>query len=300
MYALQFLIRYFYAPAFFLGFMFIAMTLVQGGQSYFWLYPLLIGAIAVSFIAEFILPYEKKWNHSKGDLKRDIIHAIVNAISIMNCLIILHLMITYLPNTGLWPKDWPLWVQLAMAIVIADFGIMMCHYLCHKKELLWRIHAPHHSIQRMYGFNGLMKHPLSELIETLAGTTPLLLLGMPLDVGVLLGFAVGIQLLLQHSNVDMRVGPLVYVWCVAPVHRHHHLGSAKDGDVNFGLFTNIWDHMLGTFVWKRPMPKDGDLGIDGDPNYPVEYVDQLIEPFKGSRAPNQETTQKPETIQAAE
>jgi hypothetical protein len=48
---------------------------------------------------------------------------------------------------------------------------------------------------------------------------PLILIGMPSQVAVLLSFAVGLQLLLQHSNVDMCIGPLRYIWAVAPVHR---------------------------------------------------------------------------------
>lgn len=106
---------------------------------------------------------------------------------------------------------------------MADLGITLAHYVSHRAEWLWRLHAVHHSVERMYGFNGLMKHPLHQAIETAAGTAPLVVVGMPLDVGALLGFAVAIQLLLQHSNVDMRAGPLAYLWAVAPGHRHHHL-----------------------------------------------------------------------------
>ncbi len=62
-------------------------------------------------------------------------------------------------------------------------------------------------MERLYGFNGLMKHPMHQSVEALAGLAPLLLVGMPVDVVVLLAFAIGIQLLLQHSNVDMRIGP---------------------------------------------------------------------------------------------
>ena len=98
----------------------------------------------------------------------------------------------------------------------------------------------------MYGFNGLLKHPVHQFFEVSAGALPWLLLGIPLDVAAVASFAVLIQLQLQHSNVEMRVGPLAYVWAVAPVHRHHHLASQTDGDVNFGLFLTLWDVLLGT------------------------------------------------------
>ena len=66
------------------------------------------------------------------------------------------------------------------------------------------------------------------------------------QIAWLLIVAIALQLLLQHSNVDIRVGPFKYILALAPAHRFHHLNSARDGDVNFGLFTMIWDWMLGS------------------------------------------------------
>jgi len=132
----------------------------------------------------------------------------------------------------------------------------------------------------MYGFNGLMKHPLHQMFELIVGTMPLILIGIPIEVGALLAFAVAIQLTLQHSNVDMRVGSFSYIWAVATSHRHHHLASKEDGNVNFGLFTMIWDHFLGTFEIKRATPYDDGIGIDGQFDFPTNYIAQLSEPFK--------------------
>lgn len=278
--AIQFLLRYGYAPAFFLGFFCSAITLVEAGLSLVWLLPLLLSAVGLSFMAEQILPYEKLWNRSKADAGRDWIHAVVNESTNFLAIALIPLLSSIVPGFGLWPNDWPLWAQLVMTIVIADFGITMAHYASHQVDLLWRMHAVHHSVTRMYGFNGLMKHPLHQIVELTAGTIPLLLMGMPLEIGALLGFMAGVQLLLQHSNVDMRVGVLIYIWAVAPGHRHHHIASSTEGDVNFGLFTMIWDHVLGTFVCDRPQPRDGALGVAGRPDFPQEYSRQIIEPFR--------------------
>lgn len=134
-------------------------------------------------------------------------------------------------------------------------------------------------------------HPIHQTIELTAATTPLLIMGIGSDVAWLLSFSVGIQLLLQHSNVDMKIGALSYVWAVAPAHRHHHLASAKDGNVNFGLFTSLWDFMLGTFVINRPSPRAGEIGIDGDKDYPRDYISHLKAPFMRDAAPLAKDTQ---------
>ena len=277
---LRFLVRYGYAPLFFIGIIGAAVWMVANGASKIWLAGLLLPAIALSFIAERIAPFEENWNHSKGDTTRDTLHAVINELTNAASIAAIPILAAMTHGFDVWPGEWPLWAQLVMTILIADFGITMAHYASHKIEALWRLHAVHHSVERMYGFNGLMKHPLHQAIELTAGTTPLLLMGMPLEIGALLGFAAAIQLLLQHSNTDMRVGPLIYLWAVAPGHRHHHLAHKVKGDVNFGLFTMLWDHLLGTFVKDRPQPRDGELGVAGRPDYPVGYSAQLVEPFR--------------------
>ncbi len=272
--------RYLYAPIFFFGFIGAALWMVENDGSKLWLAGLLLPAIALSFLAERIAPFEAAWNRSKGDAGRDTLHAIINELSNIAAIAFIPVVAAITTGFDVWPSEWPLWAQLGMTILIADFGITMAHYASHKIEALWRLHAVHHSVERMYGFNGLMKHPLHQAIELTAGTTPLLLMGMPMEIGALLGFAVAIQLMLQHSNVDMRVGPLIYFWAVAPGHRHHHLAHKVKGDVNFGLFTMIWDHLLGTFVKDRPQPRDGELGVAGRPDFPVCYAAQFVEPFR--------------------
>ena len=130
-----------------------------------------------------------------------------------------------------------------------------------------------------------MKHPIHQTIEIVAGTTPLLLLGLPVDVAALLSLSVVVQLVLQHSNADLRIGLLRHVWAVAPLHRFHHSNEGAAGDVNFGLFTIVWDRLLGTVYYDggRQFASE-DLGISGEPSYPTSYGQQLMRPFVGHRA----------------
>jgi sterol desaturase/sphingolipid hydroxylase (fatty acid hydroxylase superfamily) len=270
-----------YAPAMLLGFNGVALWIIGSGAQHAWLMPLLLGAIGISFLVERLIPYDATWNHDRGDTVRDVMHALINEVSVYLSAALIPLLTMLSPATGLWPSDWPLWAQLLMAVLVADFGITLCHWASHRNAWLWRLHAVHHSVKRMYGFNGLMKHPLHQALETTVGTMPLVLAGMPLEVGLLLGFAVAIQLLLQHSNTDMRIGPLRHFLALAPVHRFHHLKWGGIGDVNFGLFTCLWDHLLGTAAYEpdRRFTSD-DFGIGKQPDYPVDYLAQLAAPFR--------------------
>ena len=277
---IRILMRVAYAPVFFVGFLWSAVILGDSGAP-LWGLPILLGmALAVSFVAERVVPYERAWNRSHGDDGRDLLHAVINETSIFLSVLAVPLVAGLIPDSGAWPDDWPLLWQLGAAILVADLGITLAHYASHRIAALWRLHAVHHAVKRMYGFNGLLKHPLHQAIELTAGVAPLVLMGMPQNIAWLLAFAVAIQLILQHSNVDMKIGPLVYIWAVAPAHRHHHLASQTDGDVNFGLFTSLWDHLLGTFRSGADTPRAGEIGVFGRPDYPKGYLLQLMEPFR--------------------
>ena len=274
------IIRMIYLPLFLIVGNGTAIYLVKNEFAEIWLVALVATFVALAFVLERLVPYDVSFNRSRGDVQRDFLHGLVNeslsVVGVMSVPLLAHL--SPIPQT--WPTSLPLWGQLLLAVIIADVGITLAHFASHRFDGLWRLHSVHHSVKRMYGFNGLMKHPLHQSIETLAGTTPLLLMGAPVEVMMLLVVAVVLQLLLQHSNVAYFTGPLKFVLAINVVHRFHHLDNAAEGDVNFGLFTSLTDRLLGTaFYDQNRTIGSEDLGIEDRPNYPVGYWAQMVEPF---------------------
>lgn len=264
----------------------LAILWVSRGWAHVGLAPLLLAAIALSFIAERCIPYQPVWNEDHGDHGRDLAHALVNEALSAGSLLLLPFLSGTLARGDLWPHEWPFPLQVIAAVLLMDAGVTLAHLASHKLSWLWRFHAVHHSVERLYGFNGLMKHPLHQLIEMTAGVAPLLALGLPLEVAVILAFATAIQLLLQHSNADYRVGALRYLFALNEGHRFHHRRGAALGDVNFGLFTLIWDHLLGTFRMDSPGRfREDEIGLDGPADYPLGYLDQLRKPFRRGPTP---------------
>lgn len=278
---MKFLIRLIYLPLFLIVGNGIAISIVQSGQSKGWLFLLVSAFIALAFVLERAVPYDAAFSESQGDRARDFCHALVNETFNVLGVLSVPLVASFISIPSIWPLALPVWQQLLIAILIADVGITLAHFASHRIQTLWRLHAVHHSVKRMYGFNGLMKHPLHQFIETLAGVSPLLLMGISQDVLSLLIVAVVLQLLLQHSNVAYFTGPLKYLLAVNVVHRFHHLKTAEEGDVNFGLFTSLTDYVLGTVHYDRNrVIGTNDLGIGDQPDYPVGYLSQLIQPFR--------------------
>ncbi|BBY31527.1 sterol desaturase family protein [Mycolicibacterium sediminis] len=275
--------RYGYVPFMLIGLNGAGIAVAAAGAPKSWLLVILGFAIATTFLVERVIPYDPEWNHDRADGTRDRIHVAVNETLILASVAAIPLLAAIVPAPQLWPHDWPFLAQVLTAILVADFGITVVHLASHKIGVLWRFHAVHHSITRFYGLNGLMKHPLHQTVEMAAGVAPLILVGLPVDVASALALAVAIQLLLQHSNADYRIGLARYVLAVNEGHRFHHLKWAGIGDVNFGLFTLVWDHLMRTFSYDSARQFDStQLGMAAKPDYPNGYLRQVIYPFTRS------------------
>jgi len=280
MQSLKPVVRFGYAPFMILGLNGAGYYVIAGGHGYGWLALILATAIGLAFAAERISPCHQSWNKSHGDEPANTLHAVVYEISSINGVLLLPLIAWLVPWQGVWPHHWPLFAQFLAALVFADLAFTMVHYLSHRYPLLWRLHAVHHGVPRMHGFNGLVRHPLHQTLDMIVGMLPLALAGMPADVAVLLGLAISIQLIVQHSNVSYELGPFRNTMSIGAIHHLHHVNWGKDGDCNFGLFTTLWDRMLGTFHPEPPRAiHSDDLGIDEVPRFPTSYWQQLLFPF---------------------
>jgi sterol desaturase/sphingolipid hydroxylase (fatty acid hydroxylase superfamily) len=273
--------RYGYVPAMLLGLNGLAIYLTAAGHSLWWVAPIGIAAFALAFAMERVLPYEAEWNAGHDDVAKDVAHGLVYEINNLTALAVLPIIVMFRPWDGIWPTHWPLALQVLTAILVADCCMSVIHFWSHRINWMWRLHAVHHGVHRLYGFNGLVRHPLHQSLDLTVGTLPLIVAGMTQEVATLLALAISIQLVVQHSNVDYVLGPFRQWLAIGPVHRLHHVNWAGEGDVNFGLFFTVWDKLLGSFRLDSPKPPvAGDIGIQDRPNFPQAYTDQLMLPFE--------------------
>ncbi|MTD94949.1 sterol desaturase family protein [Hyphomicrobium sp. xq] len=287
--ALRAIVRYGYAPFMMLGltaaaYLVVSELAVAGDNpwAYLWLAPLLVLAYATAFGAEKIAPFFDEWNdhHEHGDTPTTVLHILVYEYQSIVGVVLIPVICWLFPFQGLWPTQWPLWAQVIVAFVISDFMFMIMHYISHRYAPLWRLHAVHHGVGRLYGMNGVMRHPLHQVIDMIIANAPLVIIGMPVPVAVMLGFMISITLIVQHSNVDARLGPLQKHLSIGRIHHLHHVNWGTEGDCNFGLLLTIWDRLLGTFHEKPPREITAkDLGVDEVPNFPKGYVEQFLFPL---------------------
>ena len=264
------------------GLALIALTTL--GHAYWPTFPLIIiTALVTVAVLERAVPYERSWNDSHGDLVADVFHNLANHALIQLTVASLFLLSgVWIPRPMLWPTEWPMWAQLLTAGAVLDLSLYYMHRWSHVSHWLWRLHAIHHSAERLYWLNAERRHPLSAVLMAAPGLVVLLLLGAQAEAVSCWLTILAIHLAFQHSNLDYSVGPLKWLLGVAETHRWHHKREFEDAQVNFGEFWMIWDHLFRSFYLGTRRLREGEVGLR-DRTFPQSYIAQIAWPFARRR-----------------
>ncbi len=238
------------------------------------------------FFLERFMPHEPKWQESDGQLLPDLAHTllskgVVQALVAFAGVFGLTNIITPLTGEGygIWPRDWPLWSQVILGVVTAEFGLYWAHRMAHEFHPLWRFHAVHHSVTRLWIVNTGRFHFIDSLKSILLGTSVLLALGAPLEVVLWLSAITAYIGVLTHCNVEMNfVWPLSYIFNTPELHRWHHSKVLREGNKNYSENVMVWDLLFRTHfidTKRRPPVK---IGITQQ--MPDKFHEQLVWPFK--------------------
>ncbi|MEC7781949.1 MAG: sterol desaturase family protein [Bacteroidota bacterium] len=179
-------------------------------------------------------------------------------------------------------QDFPVWAQLLIMFIIADFIQWNVHRMLHRVPWLWKFHQVHHSVKEM-GFAAQFRfHFVETLVYKSAQYIPLAMIGFGIEqFFVVHMFSVFIGHL-NHANLDWSYGPLGYVLNNPRMHIWHHakaLPPEHKYGMNFGLSLSIWDYLFGT-AYVPKSGKDIEIGFDGDERFPHDFTGQLTYPFK--------------------
>ena len=244
------------------------------------------GVLALSLYAlEQAMPHEKVWNESDGQTFANIAHTltskgVVQAAVIFSTAIGIAAYVTGAgePGYGLWPRAWPMWVQVTMAIALSEFGLYWAHRIAHEWKPLWRFHAVHHSVTRLWIVNTGRFHFVDSFKSIAIGMAILLVLGAPMEVLIWLSAITAYVGMLTHCNVDMKFGALSWWFNTPELHRWHHSRDLREGNKNYGENLMMWDHVFGTYYNTRDYRPPADIGISED--MPPGFLQQLAWPFK--------------------
>ncbi|WP_197996185.1 sterol desaturase family protein [Gimesia panareensis] len=153
--------------------------------------------------------------------------------------------------------DWPLWLEVLLAVIAFDLAIYLQHVMFHAVPLFWRLHMVHHADLDLDVTTGLRFHTLEILLSTLIKLSAVLVIGSPVMAVVVFEVLLNATSMFNHSNIKLpeQFDRLLRWFVVTPdMHRVHHSVIHREINSNFGFNLPWWDYLLGTYL---PQPQEG-------------------------------------------
>ena len=265
----------------------------QGWGNYFyWLI-----AISLTFwLLEILIPWRKKQGIIRRDFWLDAFYMFFNfflfSLIVYNALsdVFVEFFTNLLRGAGisnlvaLEVDTWPRWAQLVTLFIVRDFIQFNIHRLLHRVPFLWQFHKVHHSVVEMGFAAHLRFHWMETIVYRSLEYIPLAMIGFGIDDFMIVHLSTLVIGHFNHSNLNIPLGPLKYVFNNPQMHIWHHAHTKlwpeglKYG-INYGLTLSIWDYLFKT----AHIPSDGkniDLGFEEIEEYPRGFFGQMLWAFK--------------------
>jgi sterol desaturase/sphingolipid hydroxylase (fatty acid hydroxylase superfamily) len=237
------------------------------------------------FALETVMPFEKQWTKPDGQNFANIAHTLsskgtVQLILVFSAVISLAEVIKPAAeplNYGIWPRDWPMWLQVILGLYVAEFMLYWAHRLGHEVPFFWRFHAVHHSVKKLWIINTGRFHFVDSLLSIVLGMAILLAFGAPLEVIQWMSAMTAFIGMLTHCNVTMKFGAISYVFNTPELHRWHHSMDLREGNRNYCENVMLWDQVFGTFINPKDRRPPANIGMKD--YMPPKFWQQLLWPF---------------------
>ena len=188
----------------------------------------------------------------------------------------------------------PLWVQVLVLLLVLDFFFYVMHRLKHHWPWWWRLHETHHSSMDLDFLSTVRFHPLEKALDRTIYLLPLLVLGVSDHALLVWAAADAFFGMLIHSNLNIRLGPLIYIVNGPELHRWHHIRDPGRRECNYGNNFSVFDWIFGTAYLTRENPQD--FGLD-DPAYPEgNIIRQFCYAFRPARRAEADRNVQPFTV----
>jgi sterol desaturase/sphingolipid hydroxylase (fatty acid hydroxylase superfamily) len=231
---------------------------------------------------EYILPIHERAKLLRRGWGTDVLHFFLSGIFIKLGLILVLIFSVQLGSSFIptefqaWLGSIPTWLQIIVAIIIADFGFYLSHRLMHAVPVLWRFHAVHHSSEKLDWLASYRVHPVDQVIVKGSSLVPIFALGFSDTTIIITTIIYQWQALLLHSNVNVKIGPLKWIIASPEFHHWHHANHEEAYDKNFAGQLSFWDWLFGTAYINGGRPET--YGVDE--HIPEGYIQQLAYPFQ--------------------
>jgi sterol desaturase/sphingolipid hydroxylase (fatty acid hydroxylase superfamily) len=245
-----------------------------------WWTLMLVGFVVLAFVQmlERLNERHAGWRINKRELATDLFYVALNATAI-----------TWLTTTfaedpmtaaktalGIatpWVTGLPFLAQVALVIVLGEFGQYWMHRLMHDNGLLWSTHAPHHHVTQLNAMKGFVGNPIELFLISLS-----VLALFDFDKAAMFAAfnTMGAISFFAHANVRSDP-PRWYAFFFTTIRHHslHHTAlSFEDTRCNYANCLILLDRIFGTF-------REGESAVVGqDDRRRLSILQQFAFPFR--------------------
>src|ERR1700733_9756611 len=170
-----------------------------------------------------------------------------------------------------WALHSPFLVQVALVIVVVEFGQYWMHRLMHN-SFVWWTHAPHHHITQLNAAKGLVGNPLELFLVSLSVVA---LFDLRKDATFCAFNVLNVVSIFAHANVRNKA-PRWYSYLFTTIEAHslHHSVPYKETRCNYANSLILIDRVFGTF-------REGEASVVGqDDRKRLSILEQFMFPLR--------------------
>jgi len=174
--------------------------------------------------------------------------------------------------TTQWAMHLPFVAQVALVIVLIEFGQYWMHRLMHNTTPFWLTHAPHHHITQLNAMKGAVGNPIELFLISLSVVA---LFDLPMAAEFCAFNILAVVSTFAHANTRCDP-PRWYAFFFTTIQNHslHHSVAYEDTRCNYANSLILIDRVFGTF-------RAGESEIVGqDERRRLSIREQFLFPFQ--------------------
>ncbi|MET0363741.1 MAG: sterol desaturase family protein [Sphingobium sp.] len=171
-----------------------------------------------------------------------------------------------------WAMHLPYLAQVALVIVVIEFGQYWMHRVMHNWTPFWLTHAPHHHLTQLNAMKGAVGNPIELFLISLS---VIALFDLPMASKFAAFNVLGVISTFAHANVRADP-PIWYSFFFTTIRNHslHHSVPYEDTRHNYGNSLILLDRIFGTY-------REGEASVVGqDERKRLSIWEQTIFPFQ--------------------
>lgn len=172
-----------------------------------------------------------------------------------------------------WLAELPFLVQVALVMLLVEFGQYWLHRLMHNNAWLWSTHAPHHHVTQLNAMKGYVGNPIELFLISLS-----VIAFLDFDQAPTFAAFNALGAISYYAHANVRADPPRWFSFFFTTIRHHSLHhtalSFEDTRCNYGNCVILFDRLFGTF-------REGESAVVGqDERHRLSIQQQFLFPFQ--------------------